>query len=456
MADGSYFDPRAMPDPNGVSVDPELAQPGAFLAPALPAPPEQPSGDTELEASLQALQPQAPVGPITLTNSSSTTQRTKGLDVGDARKDLAGLMQAKQAAAAAAGQQQAEAAKGTAKLLNQQAVLDAEIRDKLSTQREEHDRAARSVEKELFTLEKEVENHEIDGGRIFRGGSGIASAISFVLSATLGGFNQGLRGGPNVGLQALNRAIDRDIMLQRLAIKKKQGLIGGKRARLQLMEQRFGSKKAALVAESALLARDYQNKITALQQGVVAGSAQDVALTRAKEAAAQLALDKGLQLKQLEQDRVSTSTTVNKSQHMPTAAAGAPLKSASDKVREQMSGLSSLETALNQFESAVKGSSMAGRAAGKIGLGTGSLVNKAADQVRDAVAAAVQSGTLTDKDKAPYSFDTATSRNSTILEQIKMARKQLKSKRRSVVENYRDKYDMSKWSKSSPTGVTKR
>lgn len=89
---------------------------------------------------------------------------------------------------------------------------------------------------------KEIEESRIDPARLWQGKNGTRNQIAAGLAAALGAVGAALAGGPNLGLQAVEKAIDRDLDLQEKEIGKKRADLSEIGRVYQQEKERFGDK----------------------------------------------------------------------------------------------------------------------------------------------------------------------------------------------------------------------
>lgn len=89
---------------------------------------------------------------------------------------------------------------------------------------------------------KEIEESKIDPARLWQGKAGTRNAIAAALAAGLGAVGAAIGGGPNLGLQMVEKAIDRDLDLQEKEIGKKRADLSEIGRVYQQEKERFGDK----------------------------------------------------------------------------------------------------------------------------------------------------------------------------------------------------------------------
>lgn len=94
----------------------------------------------------------------------------------------------------------------------------------------------------------DIRSEKIDPNRIFEGPGGGFRKIAGVLAVALGGYAQGLRGGPNTALEIINKSIDDDVASQRANLETKKGLLDSKSSLFAQKMQMYGDERAAALA----------------------------------------------------------------------------------------------------------------------------------------------------------------------------------------------------------------
>jgi hypothetical protein len=117
--------------------------------------------------------------------------------------------------------------------------------DDLVRIQQEKQRALDDLAERRAAKMREIEEGQIDPQRLWQGGRGTQNAIAAGLAVALGAVGAALAGGPNLGLQAVTKAIDRDLDLQEKELNKKQGELSELGKIMQAEEKRFGDKIVA-------------------------------------------------------------------------------------------------------------------------------------------------------------------------------------------------------------------
>lgn len=105
--------------------------------------------------------------------------------------------------------------------------------------------------------------------------------IASVVSVALGGFLQGMRGGPNVGLEILNRHIDNDIKAQEFAYNATRDTVAAKQTAFGLAMQKYQNEDAARAAARAAALDAVQAQVAqqaALWKGTDSQNRADMAM----------------------------------------------------------------------------------------------------------------------------------------------------------------------------------
>lgn len=92
---------------------------------------------------------------------------------------------------------------------------------------------------------KEIEETQLDGAALWKGGRGTQNQIAAGLAVALGAVGAAIAGGPNAGLAAVERAIDRDLNLQEKDLDKKRADLGEIGRIYAFEKERLGDKIAA-------------------------------------------------------------------------------------------------------------------------------------------------------------------------------------------------------------------
>lgn len=117
--------------------------------------------------------------------------------------------------------------------------------DELVRIQQEKQRAIDDLAERRAAKMREIEEGQIDPQRLWQGGRGTQNSIAAGLAVALGAVGAALAGGPNLGLQAVTKAIDRDLDLQEKELNKKQGELSELGKIMQAEEKRFGDKIVA-------------------------------------------------------------------------------------------------------------------------------------------------------------------------------------------------------------------
>lgn len=126
----------------------------------------------------------------------------------------------------------------------------------------------------------DIRSSKIDPNRIFSdAGVGGFKKITAIIGIALGGFAQGLRGGPNTALDIINATIDRDIDAQKSELEKKKGLLGEQRNLYSQKLQQFGDARAAEAASKS----DMLAAAQALAEGHLADAKTDEERARGEQ-----------------------------------------------------------------------------------------------------------------------------------------------------------------------------
>lgn len=149
---------------------------------------------------------------------------------------------------------------GKGSALSEEGIRNAHVYEdanrKIENYLEDSNEAADAVSRQNETLAQEVAKTNIDPRNYFHNmstGQRIGNAIALIV----GGIGAGLTHGPNMALQAMNNAIERDMEAQKMNLGKKQSL-------LSLNMQRFKDIRAAQTATLM--------QMNAMTQGLVAAN----------------------------------------------------------------------------------------------------------------------------------------------------------------------------------------
>ncbi len=140
---------------------------------------------------------------------------------------------------------------------------------------------------------KALSQQAVDPGRFWSNAS-VGTKIASLISVALGGFIAGKRGGPNVGMDAVNRMVDNDIKAQEFAYNAARDTTNAKQTAFSLAMQKYQNIDAARAAARAAaldVAVGMANQKAALWKGTESGN-------HAIEAAAQLTQDRMNQVAQ--------------------------------------------------------------------------------------------------------------------------------------------------------------
>lgn len=94
----------------------------------------------------------------------------------------------------------------------------------------------------------DIRSEKIDPNKEFDGPGGGFRKIAGVLAVALGGYAQGLRGGPNTALEIINKSIDDSVAAQRANLETKKGLVDQNKSLFAQKLQQFGDERAAELA----------------------------------------------------------------------------------------------------------------------------------------------------------------------------------------------------------------
>lgn len=248
------------------------------------------------------------------TPQSWTEQTAEGLKFSDETKQKADQAFESERSAVQEGMNagQAQAAKEVAYL---------DTHEGLARQREQNlrDREARqtaALEQEHGKLEELVtraREGKVDPERYWREAS-TGTKVSAAIGAMLGGIGQGLIGGKNYGLEALNTAISQDIQAQRDNIANNREKVSDRRGVLSEMRRTFGDETAA---EAATWVSHLEVAKTQLAR-IAAESNSDAIRVRAQQQLA--AIDKD-QAGHMQRWEAATQDRVQRVQHDVNAPA---------------------------------------------------------------------------------------------------------------------------------------
>lgn len=97
---------------------------------------------------------------------------------------------------------------------------------------------------------KALAKQSVDPGRYWAN-AGTGQKVAALISAALGGFVQGIRGGNNVGLDMINTAIERDIKAQEFAYQTTRDTVNAKQTAFSMAMQKYGNEDQARAAVRA-------------------------------------------------------------------------------------------------------------------------------------------------------------------------------------------------------------
>jgi len=117
--------------------------------------------------------------------------------------------------------------------------------EQIAAQRAEGQRVLDDLAERRAAKLKEIEDGKVEPTRLWQGSKGTQNAIAAGLAVALGSVGSALAGGPNAGLGAVEKAVDRDIALQEQAIDKKHKELGELGKLYQSEKERLGDKLAA-------------------------------------------------------------------------------------------------------------------------------------------------------------------------------------------------------------------
>lgn len=150
----------------------------------------------------------------------------------------------------------------------------------------------------------------VDPRRLVKNQSTIDTIMS-AIAIGIGGFASGMTGRPNVALEIINNAIDKDIEAQKVEIEKAGGVMKAKQSLLNDLRQRFGDEVAAETA--------YRNIMAERTKNLLANFATQTQNTKMKAELARMSAQTGQEQlkyknelsKQLENSPVGQSTAID-------------------------------------------------------------------------------------------------------------------------------------------------
>lgn len=121
-------------------------------------------------------------------------------------------------------------------------------------------------------LAKDVADFKINPDDYYgSGGAAVLKRSLNIIATSLGGYAAGLRGGPNIVQESIDRDIDRFVDAQKAELSKKQGLLQQSNSRFGQLVQQFGDQRAAEAAMKA----DLYSAVQAQAEGLVQNAKTD-------------------------------------------------------------------------------------------------------------------------------------------------------------------------------------
>lgn len=279
--------------------DAQTGQGAVFIDPNAPAPaqqaaPQQQAAQPTLDDAVMANLDVGNLGALGLTGRggaggprkklTKTQQFNAPIDPRIAQQAQQAGEQAQQARRELT-ETEAGGAAQTADLLGQTAeTLDA-IAAQQNQRRQEFQTRINDIEAQYAKLNEEVGNFQEDPERFYASKS-TGAKIGMVLASALAGAGAALsRRGGNPALEAINRAVDRDIQAQRAGVAAKRGQLAGVGKLLDQTRAVFSDDQAALMATKALYLERARTQLNQL----ASSSQSDEIRARANALEAQLA-----------------------------------------------------------------------------------------------------------------------------------------------------------------------
>lgn len=145
---------------------------------------------------------------------------------------------------------------------NEQLAYRDQVQRAYDVRKEREEKAIAGMDK----LSEDARNMKIDPSRAFSDMSG-AQKFSAALALAFGGALQGLKGGENPGMVALNKVIDNDINAQRTAIAQANGRVEDARGIYSMLRERGLSDEAAKAGAYRILMDSAKTRVGALGAG---------------------------------------------------------------------------------------------------------------------------------------------------------------------------------------------
>jgi len=199
-------------------------------------------------------------------------------EFGNFQKELRSSQERKEAGLDAQNEQnqkRAELAKLTANQLRFQSGLDEqELKEKegaFAKVQAQYDTDKKAMDTEYRRAVKEYQDAKVDPGRIW---ADPGRSAGMIFSAVLGALGQGLQNygsrgqanAPNLALQAIDRAIDRDIDAQKSNIQKMGSAVEMKRNQMGDLRQAFGDDRAVFAMARENMISDAQRKLNGMRE----------------------------------------------------------------------------------------------------------------------------------------------------------------------------------------------
>lgn len=180
---------------------------------------------------------------------------------------------------------------------SEQRQQEAVVARKNAEQEEQNYADLRASQAKADQVRDEVANTRIDANR-WRESRSVPQSIAAFLSVVVGGLYQARKGGPNIGLEIINKAIDQDIAEQESNLANKRGVLAEMR---EAGMSRFQSQQAYRTAVYARAKEDLLTKLqdfdprgTTALEGAKHAYQFDMQIAQAAELARQQALKEGL------------------------------------------------------------------------------------------------------------------------------------------------------------------
>jgi len=158
-----------------------------------------------------------------------------------------------------------DTARTQADLISRTSVDEGLLAEEQREQQEERARQLQSANQRLAAMQQKISSQEVDPDRLYEE-KGVGGRIASALAVGLGAIGSAMTGGPNIALQIVQDAIDRDIEAQRENIGRGERDVERQRGAIAMMRDEFGDAEQREAAARAALWTDAERRVAAASQ----------------------------------------------------------------------------------------------------------------------------------------------------------------------------------------------